>query len=269
MDTGQQDRWSRGEFLSPSPERFHLIRRSAQRFARAVRNFIPLQDAATPVERLTESQSNGYAYVALELLVLLRHLKPAPPFAPMVPAELALALESFHDSLFHLFMHWGIDPIRELGWEVVPEDPPPMVHGPADMISVIVNRDHLYSISLKLSVGICQYVRESLEHSVGLLSLPALPDCPPDCPCGMGAFYERDNIGNDVAVTITLRELAELVGRSKRTLERYKQGMPRPALEGKGRKAALWHYRTVRRWLELTFNVSLPDHLPNGKNGAH
>jgi hypothetical protein len=62
---------------------------------------------------------------------------------------------------------------------------------------------------------------------------------------------------------ITLDQAAALVGRSKRTLERYKRKMPSPAVEGGGGKPAEWIWSELRPWLEKEFNRLLPEIPPH------
>jgi len=68
---------------------------------------------------------------------------------------------------------------------------------------------------------------------------------------------------------VTLDQAAAIVGRSKRTLERYLNdpkyrhyGMPQPDVEGAGGKAHEWHWQRLRAWLEKTFPRPLPERFP-------
>jgi hypothetical protein len=62
---------------------------------------------------------------------------------------------------------------------------------------------------------------------------------------------------------VDLDQIAALVRRSKRTLEKYTRRMPAPVVEGGGGRAHLWDYPTVRPWLIATFRVPLPEQLPD------
>jgi hypothetical protein len=62
---------------------------------------------------------------------------------------------------------------------------------------------------------------------------------------------------------VTLNQIAGIVKRTKRTLERYKtKGLPAPAVEGRPGQYDLWDWPTVRPWLEETFNMKLPEAFP-------
>ena len=60
---------------------------------------------------------------------------------------------------------------------------------------------------------------------------------------------------------ITLRKVAQLIGRSKRTLERY--NLPPPTVPGGEGKAAYWYWHELRPWLEIKLRITLPDQLPD------
>lgn len=65
---------------------------------------------------------------------------------------------------------------------------------------------------------------------------------------------------------VTLNQMAAMVRKSKRTLEKYvrrKQNpLPNPDKEGGGGKAHEWIWERVRPWLEDTFDYSLPIVFP-------
>ncbi len=62
---------------------------------------------------------------------------------------------------------------------------------------------------------------------------------------------------------VTLREVAPLVGRAKRTLRRYKEAMPPPAAPGGEGKKDCWDWRELRPWLEKKFGMKLPERFPD------
>ncbi|HZV03801.1 MAG TPA: hypothetical protein VE999_01810 [Gemmataceae bacterium] len=62
---------------------------------------------------------------------------------------------------------------------------------------------------------------------------------------------------------ITLDQAAALVNRSKRTLERCKDRMPAPAIEGGGGKPAEWLWSELRPWLEREYGRPLPEIPPH------
>jgi hypothetical protein len=65
---------------------------------------------------------------------------------------------------------------------------------------------------------------------------------------------------------VTLDQVAALVNRSKKTLERLladeKSKMPKPDVEGGGGKPHEWLWSKLRPWLEEKFNRKLPEHFP-------
>ncbi len=61
---------------------------------------------------------------------------------------------------------------------------------------------------------------------------------------------------------ITLDQAAAVVGRSKRTLERYLENMPTPDVEGGGGKPHEWKWSTLRPWLMENFDRDLPERFP-------
>lgn len=65
---------------------------------------------------------------------------------------------------------------------------------------------------------------------------------------------------------VTLDQMAAMVGKSKRTLERYKNRtgstMPPPVVEGGGGRADEWIWSQVRPWLEAEFHRKLPEKYP-------
>jgi hypothetical protein len=70
---------------------------------------------------------------------------------------------------------------------------------------------------------------------------------------------------------VTLDQMAALVSRSKKTLERLKtrkdNPLPSPAVEGGGGKADEWIWSEVRPWLEQEFRRPLPERLPARTDG--
>jgi len=65
-----------------------------------------------------------------------------------------------------------------------------------------------------------------------------------------------------IATLVTLDQIAASVGRSKRTLEKYRSRMPEPQVLGTGGKPHLWHWPTVRPWLEAEFQIELDPDQP-------
>lgn len=61
---------------------------------------------------------------------------------------------------------------------------------------------------------------------------------------------------------VTLDQIAALVSRSKRALERYVSKMPPPAVKGVKGRAAEWCWAEVRPWVNDTFGRKLPEKLP-------
>lgn len=67
---------------------------------------------------------------------------------------------------------------------------------------------------------------------------------------------------------VTLYQAAALVNRSKKTLERRKDRMPLPRVEGGGGKPAEWAWKELRPWLEQEFERSLPERFPADRFSA-
>jgi hypothetical protein len=65
---------------------------------------------------------------------------------------------------------------------------------------------------------------------------------------------------------VTLDQMAAMIPRSKRTLERLKKRrknpLPTPDVEGGGGKADEWEWVKIRPWLEEEFRRQLPEHFP-------
>jgi hypothetical protein len=65
---------------------------------------------------------------------------------------------------------------------------------------------------------------------------------------------------------VTLDQMAAVVNRSKRTLERFKtrkrNPLPPPNVEGGGGKPDEWIWSEVRPWLEAESGKNLPEHFP-------
>jgi hypothetical protein len=62
---------------------------------------------------------------------------------------------------------------------------------------------------------------------------------------------------------VTLDQMAALVQRCKRTLERYRRELPAPRFRGRRGQPHLWDWAEVRPWLEETFGLRLPEHFPS------
>jgi hypothetical protein len=61
---------------------------------------------------------------------------------------------------------------------------------------------------------------------------------------------------------VSLDQIAAIVHRSKRSLERYQSQMPVPRVRGRRGQPHLWSWSEVRPWLEQVFNFQLPEHFP-------
>jgi hypothetical protein len=61
---------------------------------------------------------------------------------------------------------------------------------------------------------------------------------------------------------VTLNQLAAIVKRTKSSLEKIKEKMPPPAIEGGGGKPAEWIWADVRHWLEKEYGRLLPERFP-------
>jgi hypothetical protein len=64
---------------------------------------------------------------------------------------------------------------------------------------------------------------------------------------------------------VTLDKAAAMVGRSKKTLERYKRKMPAPTVKGGRGKPNEWLWSVIRPWLEKTFDRNLPKRFPGDR----
>ncbi len=79
------------------------------------------------------------------------------------------------------------------------------------------------------------------------------------------ALDESSAGGDEVHQYVTLDQLAAIIGRSKRTLERWqreKTGFPMPDIEGGGGKAHEWRWDRVRPWLIKEAKRDLPERFP-------
>lgn len=61
---------------------------------------------------------------------------------------------------------------------------------------------------------------------------------------------------------VTLDQCAAIVGRRKRSLDRYRERMPPPRVRGGRGRASAWAWAEVRPWLEEVFGRRLPTHFP-------
>jgi hypothetical protein len=61
---------------------------------------------------------------------------------------------------------------------------------------------------------------------------------------------------------VTLQQAAAMVHRSKRTLEKYKDKMPAPRVQGGGGKPDEWLWSELRPWLQEEFGRQLPERFP-------
>lgn len=65
-----------------------------------------------------------------------------------------------------------------------------------------------------------------------------------------------------IEVFVTLSQVAPLVNRSKRTLEKFKDKMPMPRISDGGGKADEWYWSELRPWLENYSGRKLPKQFP-------
>ena len=84
---------------------------------------------------------------------------------------------------------------------------------------------------------------------------------------GDGGVKEPDKGGGSETPPqmVTLLQAASMVNRQKRTLEGYKQEMPKPKIRGGGGKPDEWLWDDIRPWLERKFGRELPKHFPGGR----
>lgn len=73
---------------------------------------------------------------------------------------------------------------------------------------------------------------------------------------------------DDAPQYVTLDQIAAIVNRSKRTLEKYlavnhKNRMPDPHKDGIGGSANEWIWEKIRPWLIETFGKQLPERFPS------
>jgi hypothetical protein len=63
---------------------------------------------------------------------------------------------------------------------------------------------------------------------------------------------------------VTLNQIAGIVKRQKRSLEKYKAkgSLPAPIVGGGGGKPDLWDWKAIRPWLESEFKMTLPEKFP-------
>jgi hypothetical protein len=83
-------------------------------------------------------------------------------------------------------------------------------------------------------------------------------------PAALDAPSGTDAASDAPPDLVTLDQVAAIVHRSKRSLERYKTNgsLPEPAVKGGGGRPDLWEWKTIRPWLEMTFRIKLPDTFP-------
>lgn len=61
---------------------------------------------------------------------------------------------------------------------------------------------------------------------------------------------------------VTLDQMAAIVKKHKRSLERYRDSLPPPRVAGRRGRAALWVWAEVRSWLAGHFGMPLPESFP-------
>jgi hypothetical protein len=146
-------------------------------------------------------------------------------------------------------------------------------------------RDRLRSTERGLYSVLCGLVQkmvpEDLPYLLSMLASAAetLGDLPPQrISSDLGASTETDNsgpastpvmVGYEAPLKqyVTLDQIAAVVNRSKRSLERYKtrktDPLPTPDVEGGGGKPAEWDWENIRPWLEREFGRTLPKRYPS------
>ena len=89
-------------------------------------------------------------------------------------------------------------------------------------------------------IGRCSRFLEYVEELIGTVDAMLPPaDDPIEC-------------------LVTLQQVAPLIHRQKRTLERYLRSMPLPTVQGSGGKASLWRWSELGPWLEKQFEIPMP-----------
>jgi len=77
------------------------------------------------------------------------------------------------------------------------------------------------------------------------------------------------SIGEPHRQYVTLEQIAAIINRSKRTLEKWKvrklNQLPRPDIEGGGGKPDEWDWESIRPWLEQASDRSLPNKYPSDR----
>jgi hypothetical protein len=138
-----------------------------------------------------------------------------------------------------------------MGQQSLPYDPPPEVETRA-LRAVIEWVERLSS-----------YPRYTLPEEKQ--ELKELRDCL--CRAAQDRLANLSGAGWPADCHVTLNQMAAVVGRSKRTLEKYKTQPPRraagpmpgPEVEGGGGRADEWKWSAIRPWLEQVFGRRLPD----------
>jgi hypothetical protein len=88
-------------------------------------------------------------------------------------------------------------------------------------------------------------------------------------PCQPEESKELVPAPDTVERLVTLNQMAALVNKTKRTLEKYKDKLPLPRVHGREGRASEWAWSEVRPVLERLFGRPLPEHFPQfvGGNG--
>jgi hypothetical protein len=77
---------------------------------------------------------------------------------------------------------------------------------------------------------------------------------------------DTEERAQDTEQYVTLRQIAAMVNRKKKSLENYKtrkeDPLPAPTIEGGGGRAAEWKWQDIRPWLERVFRRQLPERFP-------
>jgi hypothetical protein len=77
-------------------------------------------------------------------------------------------------------------------------------------------------------------------------------------------FDEIQTSDRDPDCLVTLRQMAAMVNRDKRTLEKYKESgqLPEPRVKGGKGRPDEWAWSEIRVWLQQTFERPLPERYP-------
>lgn len=108
-----------------------------------------------------------------------------------------------------------------------------------------------------------QLLKQLLSYQLlGQLRLSALPLIAEEVLARLAPPGPQGTAQPQPAILVTLDQIAAAVGRSKRTLEKYRARMPAPVFKGGRGRAALWDWSAIRPWLEAQFGIPLDEKMP-------